>query len=205
MAIITLTDLEELPQPLVVQMEEVIAWAATVTARSAATSQKCVNGLSIIQEMRREITAHFTTQRKPYTDAAKENRAAEKAALALIAPAESRLKKQILGWDAKCRVKEDAAATAALATGTAVSRPSARPTGVSLPTTSRASLVDVQAFLSAVVQGIVPLDVVSSDAVKKAIEVQLTKLVKSQGEFYVPIPGVLVVSTPNVVAPSPRR
>ena len=63
----------------------------------------------------------------------------------------------------------------------------------------------MQAFLSAVVQGTVPLDVVSSDAVKKAIEVQLTKLVKSQGEFYVPIPGVLVVSTPNVVAPSPRR
>ena len=91
----------QLPDDLVTESLGLETYVNRTQIRGQDSFTKANEALSLFQDLRRKIKAHFTAIKRPVNDAISQIRSLEKAELAKIMPYEARLSAMILSRDDK--------------------------------------------------------------------------------------------------------
>ena len=173
--------LKQLPKHLVTQIDALSETVPTLTISDPVTYRKACESLALVQQMRKTIAAHYQQIKNPLNATRKTVLTMEKADLAKIAPAETRLQTLITTY-------EDGPAEVEAGVITAVETPD----WMYRLVTPRPVVEDLDALIAAVHRGDIPRDVLTPHLPT------LTAMAKQQGDLFA-VPGVRVEHDTTVV------
>ena len=172
-------------------------WKNTGLIRSQQTYLAACEALSGCQQLRREVTKHFTEVKRTAQDHLNAIRAMEKSRLSDLSPTEDRLQALIVAYeDYRADQAREAAANALKGPADAeiaVLTPDLRtPKGQYRRVTYRPVVEDFRLLLKAVVDGLVPMEALGANLPV------LRQMIKDQGSLFA-VPGVRVETDVTVV------
>ena len=189
----------QLPDDLVTESLGLETYVNRTQIRGQDSFTKANEALSLFQDLRRKIKAHFAAVKRPVNDAAKQIRSLEKAELAKIMPYEARLSAMILSWDDKQKAIREDAARESLADGgqTLVPAPPKFNKGSYILTTHSVVISDVALVIAELAAGRLPMSLVT-DKVVTALQVELNRVLAKERPDLFAVPGcqITVKRTP---------
>ena len=193
----------QLPDDLVTESLGLETYVNRTQIRGQESYTKASEALSLYQDLRRKIKAHFTAIKRPVNDAAKQIRSLEKAELAKITPYEARLSALIVTWDEKQKAIREDAARESLADGgdTLVPESPRLPKGHYILTTHCVSITNVALVIAALAAGRLTLSV-AGDRVIAALEVELNRVLQKEGPDLFDVPGCKITTKRTPVTTS---
>ena len=189
----------QLPEDLVTESLGLETYVSRTQIRGQDSLTKASEALSLFQDLRRKIKAHFAAVKRPVNDAAKQIRSLEKAELSKILPYEARLSEMILTYtDRQKDILEDAARESLSDGGqTLVPAEPALPKGHYILTTHSVTISDVALVIAELAAGRLPMSLVT-DKVTTALQVELNRVLAKEGPDLFAVPGcqITVKRTP---------